>query len=100
MRFAGRLPLTQLAWQDYELPVILLDGVFIEPEKLLPNACSPGASVCTLTPKGGATCAAVVEPKQCLETPSSDPRGQPMRIVLPYGTPDDCGPRCQAVPQR
>ena len=40
--------LAQLAWQDYELPVILLDGVFVAPGKLLPNACSSGASVCTL----------------------------------------------------
>ena len=39
----------QLAWQDYELPVVLLDGVFIEPEKLLPEVCSPRASVCRLT---------------------------------------------------
>jgi len=49
--------LAQLAWQDWEGPVILLDGVFVAPGKLLPNACSSGASVCTLTPKGGATCA-------------------------------------------
>ncbi len=48
--------MAQLAWQDWELPVILLDGVFVEPEKLLPKACSPGASVCTLTPKGGTVC--------------------------------------------
>lgn len=48
--------MAQLAWQDWELPVILLDDVFVQPEKLLPKVCSPGASVCTLTPKGGATC--------------------------------------------
>ena len=49
--------MAQLAWQDWQLPVILFDGVFVEPEKLLPKGCSPGASVCILTPKGGATCA-------------------------------------------
>jgi len=48
--------LAQLAWQDWELPVVLLDGVFVEPEKLLPNTCSPGTSVCTLTPSDGAVC--------------------------------------------
>ena len=41
--------LAQLAWQDYQLPVILLHGVFVEPEKLLPGACSSEASVCRLT---------------------------------------------------
>ncbi len=49
--------MAQLAWQDWELPVILLDGVFVEPEKLVPKGCSPGASVCALTPKGGDACA-------------------------------------------
>lgn len=47
--------MAQLAWQDWELPVILLEGVFVEPEKLLPDTCPTGASVCTLTSKGGAT---------------------------------------------
>ena len=48
--------LAQLAWQDYVLPVVLLGGAFLEPEKLLPNACSPGASVCTLAPGNHAAC--------------------------------------------
>jgi hypothetical protein len=30
--------------------------VFVEPEKLLPKACSPGASVCMLTPKDADVC--------------------------------------------
>lgn len=41
--------LAQLAGQDYELPVILLNGAFVEPEKLLPDTCSSEASVCRLT---------------------------------------------------
>jgi hypothetical protein len=49
--------MAQLAWQNWELPVILLDGVFVEPEKLLPKVRSSGASVCALTSKGSATCA-------------------------------------------
>lgn len=50
--------MAQLAGQDYELPVVLLDGAFVEPEKLLPNACSLGASECGLTPDNSAAYAA------------------------------------------
>ncbi|MBL7223190.1 MAG: hypothetical protein ISS72_04995 [Candidatus Brocadiae bacterium] len=42
--------LAQLAWQDWELPVVLLADEFVEPEELLAQSCDGGAGSCTTTP--------------------------------------------------
>ena len=78
---AGRDPLhvegmAQLAWQDYELPVVLLDGEFVGPAALLNERCAGQGS-----------------------TPSPDPSGPLTRSVLPSDAPDSCGASCPVVPK-
>ena len=43
--------LAQLAFQDYELPVILLGGEFAEPGTILPGQCAGGGDVCVAIPQ-------------------------------------------------
>ena len=84
--------LAQLAWQDYQLPVILLDSEFVEPEKLLPNACFSEASVCRLASVNSDSRS--VEP--AIER--SDPMNDPVNAVAvgaPLMTADEM-PRLRA----
>jgi len=56
--------MAQLAWQDYELPVVLLDGEFVEPAVLLNEHCAGPGSTPSPDPSGapdscGASCQVV-----------------------------------------
>ena len=42
--------MAQLAWQDYELPLILLCGGFVEPRAFLSEGCAVGAAACAVRP--------------------------------------------------
>ena len=54
--WAGRDPhcvhaLAQLAFQNGELPVVLLDGKFVEPRTILPGQCAAGGGACVAIPR-------------------------------------------------
>lgn len=42
--------LAQLAWQDWQLPVVLLDGEFVEPGEVTTRSCDGGAVSCSIIP--------------------------------------------------
>ena len=42
--------MAQLAWQDYELPLILLGGGFVEPGAFVSERCAAGAAMCAARP--------------------------------------------------
>ena len=42
--------MAQLAWQDYELPLILLAGGFVGPSVFLSEGCAVGAATCAAQP--------------------------------------------------
>ena len=42
--------MAQLTWQDWKLPVVMVDGEFVQPEELLTRSCGGAAGSCTITP--------------------------------------------------